>query len=118
MCRPCRGPWKPQYELLPNGASVGSADGVCYAAPDTPLCVPTRPDVKLVVEPLLREYNRHQRAGKPLYARHVGTPMGDLKDAFNSRHPGFVWPSDVGPDDAWWEPHGNFTLVCRARPRV
>jgi broad specificity phosphatase PhoE len=71
-----------------------------------------RPDVQLFIHPELREFNMKQREKEPLFQRHQGHTMRELKHLFPSAPstPEIVWPANVNDDDEWWEPHGDY---CR-----
>ena len=64
----------------------------------------------MIIDVNLREFNRRQQAVKPLYRRHQGTPLSELRAEFGHRHPNMVWPDDMVEE--WWEPHGHFYEVC------
>ena len=70
-----------------------------------------RPDVTLHITPALREFNFRQREGEPLRARHVGTPLGELRARFPASSAAACtirWDEELErAPDAWWEPHGS-----------
>lgn len=73
----------------------------------------SRPDIRFVVHPALREFNMLQTEREPLNLRHQGQTLRVLKDKFGNPNnpdlyrPNIEWP-DVADDAEWWEPHGDF----------
>jgi len=60
----------------------------------------------ILVLPELREFSEDQKADQPLNERHRGVPFDQLRQQFPQSN--ILWPSNIGPQATWWEPHGDY----------